>query len=162
MRNPPWLDSELESAAARIVAGDTDRETAIDAITGQIISRDAALVRSFVREGAGKKVRERIKARLITYYAAGGNAGTEPGDQLELFAALPRLLETSPGRFAHISTMTGPDWDAALRQAEVKADNSGQYAKAVRRAHDQVRPLLADDDSLTTADITDKLGGGLA
>ena len=161
MKLPNWLDAELDRAAVRIVSGDADREGIIEEITGQVIARDALLTHGYARRGVAKEIRERIKAQLVTFYRP-GDSGGEPGGQLELFAALPRVLETSPGRFAHISAMTGPDWDAALRQAEVKADNSGHYAKAIRRAHEQVRPLLRDDDSLTTADIAGKLAGGTA
>ncbi|HLK74034.1 MAG TPA: hypothetical protein VKU77_10355 [Streptosporangiaceae bacterium] len=161
MKIPAWLTAELDTAVSRIIEGDADRDERIGAITDKIISREAGLVRSFVRSCTGKLLRERIKGRLISYYAS-SSTGSEPGDQLELFAALPRILETSPGRFAHISTMTGPDWDAALRQAEVKADNSGTYAKELRRAHDIVRPLLGDDGALTTADVAEKIAAGLS
>lgn len=158
MRVPQWLRAELETLGSQVLGGDITRDDAARLIADQILSRDPGLARQILANFGGKQLREWVKSQLNDYYAA-GEGGGEPGDQLELFVGLPRLLETSPGRFAHISSMTGPDWDSALRQAEVKAGNAGDYAKSIRRAYEQVRPLLSDDDSLTTADVADRLTG---
>ncbi len=158
MRIPQWLRAEMEALGGQVLDGSITRDDAAGMIADQILSRDPKLARQILASFGGKQLREWVKAQLHDYYASGDASG-EAGGQLELFAALPRLLETSPGRFAHISSMTGPDWDAALRQAEVKSNNAGEYVGKLRVAYKQVRPLLTDDDSLTTADVAGRLTG---
>jgi hypothetical protein len=155
MRIPAWLRSELETLGRQVLGGDLGRDEAAGLITDQIFGHDG-LAREVISEFSRKQLRKWLKSQLRGYYAAKELEGETGDRQLELFPHLPRLLETSPGRFAHISAMTGPDWDSALRQAEVKADNAGNYAKAILRAYEQVRPLL-DDESLTTADVAGRL-----
>jgi hypothetical protein len=163
MRLPAWLRGEIDAAGIRVADGHEGHDDAITGITDQVFSRDPGLARSIVRDFIGKWLRGWAKGQLRAYYKAeAGQAGGTPGEQLELFTSLPRVLETSPGRFAHVNSMTGPDWDAALRQAEVKASNAEKHAKSIRLAHEQVRPLLDDDGALTTADVTRKIAGGPA
>ena len=155
MRIPVWLRTELESVGKQVLSGETERKDAAGLLAGEILERDAPLLNQIAAGWARAQLRGWIKSHGRAWQLADG-----PGDdtQLELFTWLPPFLETSPGRFARVDTMTGEDWDAALRQAEVKAGNAQNYAGAVRRAHDRVRPLLTDD-TMTTADVAEQLGG---
>lgn len=160
MRIPTWLATELDTLGRQVLGGDISRDEAAELIADQIAARDENLAHRVIGGFARREIRSWVKSQLRGYYAAQDGEDETGGRQLELFPALPRLLETSPGRFAHINAMTGADWDAALRQAEVKADNAGAYAKGIRRAYEQVRPLL-DDGPLTTEQVAPQLAGML-
>lgn len=161
MRIPSWLRTELDTLGRQVLGGDISRDEAAGLLSDLIADRDEKLAHEVLKVFSRRQLRDWVKSQLRGYYAAEENEAETGARQLELFPALPRLLETSPGRFAHINSMTGADWDAAMRQADVKADNAGSYAKAIRRAYEEVRPLL-DDDSLTTADVAPRLAGGAA
>lgn len=154
MRIPNWLQTELDSLGRKVLSGETSRDDAVALLTDEIFERDEVLVHDVTEDFSRKRLRDWVKSQLRTYYAE--DVEENGPQQAELFPWLPRLLETSPGRFAHVNAMTGTDWDSALRQAEVKADNAASYAKAIKRAYDLVRPLLTED-KLTTADIADRL-----
>lgn len=152
MRTPAWFRTELETLGRQVLNGDTERDEAVELITDQVFERDENLVHDVIEDFGRKELRKWVKSQLRGFYAEDVHEEETGERQPELFPWLPRLLEVSPGRFTHIHAMTGADWDAALRQAEVKADNASGFAKAVRRAYEQVRPLLAED-ALTTSDV---------
>lgn len=153
MKLPSWLESELDLIGRKVLSGETARSDAAGILADEI-AEDETFVHAVAADFARRRLRQWVSAAQRGSDA--GNPGSGPGQQLELFPWLPPFLETSPGRFAHVDTMTGEDWDAAVRQAEVKADNAGTFAKGIKRAYDQVRPLLTDG-TLTTADIADQL-----
>ena len=153
MRLPPWLESELEEVGRKVLTGETPRKDAAGILADQIAENEP-----FVHAVAADFARTQLRGWIRSHGRAWQFADGADDTQLELFTWLPPFLETSPGRFARVDTMTGEDWDAALRQAEVKADNAQRYAKGVKRAHDRVRPLLTDD-TMTTADVAEQLGG---
>jgi hypothetical protein len=161
MRTPIWLRSELETLGRQVLGGDISRNDAADLLANAITSRDGDLAHQVLASYGRKEIRDWVKSQLRDYYAADEQAADTGDRQLELFPHLPRLLETSPGRFSHINSMTGPDWDAALRQAEVKADNAGAYAKGIRKAYDEVRHLLDDEGKRTTLAVAPQLAGRL-
>jgi hypothetical protein len=149
MKLPSRLQAELDQIGRQVLSGETARSDAAGILADRIAG-DETFVHLIAADFARKQLRQWVSTQLR-------DSGAGPGGQLELFPWLPRFLETSPGRFSHVLVMDGEDWDAALRQAEVKADNAQNYAKGVKRAHDQVRPLLTDD-TMTTADVADQLG----
>ena len=161
MRTPAWFRTELETLGRQVLLGDIDRGDAAGLLADQIASRDDDLAHQVLASFGRNQVREWLKSQLRDYYAAQEQEAEMGERQGELFPYLPRLLETSPGRFSHINSMTGPDWDAALRQAEVKADNAGAYAKGIRKAYEQVRPLLDDDGKRTTLQVAPQVAGTL-
>jgi hypothetical protein len=149
---PAWLRSEIETIGKQLLNGDVERGEAAELLSDTISERDAKLVQDIIREFSRKRLTRWVnqqqgrgrKAALVEL-----NTGHR---QEELFDWLPRTLETSPGRFAHLTSMTGREWDMALRQAEVKAGNSSRYYQDIKRAYDAVRPLLTSD-GMTTADV---------
>lgn len=144
MRTPNWLRKELADQGALIKAGDTSDEKAAARLAEQILAKDTPLARFIIGTWVGRKLRP--------FLADASTGAGSPESQLCLFPDIPRRLEVSPGRFADQAVMTGHDWDAALKQAETKADNASGYAAAIRQAYEKVRPLLTDDE-LTTADV---------
>lgn len=152
MKLPRWLQDELAQIGRKVLSGETARNDAAGILADQITENDT-LARAVAADFARKQLRGWIRSHGHSIYLT----TSEDDTQLELFTYLPPFLETSPGRFARVDTMTAADWDAAVKQSEVKADNAANYAKAIRRAYDQVRPLLIDE-AMTTADVAAQLG----
>lgn len=142
MKAPKWFAEQLAEEGGRIRERATTDEAAIAALASKVYKDDPG----FTREIVANYVRRKLHAWLRQTVSADVSEA-----QLDLFPELPRRLEISPGRFADQAVMTGPDWDAALRQADTKAANANGFAEAVHRAYDKVRPLLHDD--LTTAEV---------
>ncbi len=153
MKLPAWLENELEEVGRKVLSGETAHKAAAGILADQIAG-DERFTHAVAAAFARTQLRGWIRSHGHGWQLADGTG--DPGAQLELFTWLPPFLETSPGRFARVDTMTGEDWDAALRQAEVKAGNAQNYAQVIRRAHDRVRPLLTDD-TMTTADVAGQL-----
>lgn len=140
-----WLRDQVATEGGRVRAGDTDEATAAADITAQ----------AFLRDGAAMEIVTIAIAKQIRSWLAKHNrAGT---GQMLLFDDLPPQLEIAPGRFVAQPSMTGPDWDAALKQAETKESNAAGFAAEVRAAYKAVRHLLSDDSSVKTADVQDRL-----
>lgn len=157
-RKPMWVREEIETLGKQVLNGDLEREEAAELLNDEIFDRD----KDFLRYGIGRPwTRRELKKWINEQVRSGGTSGRQDkpdgSHQPELFPYLPRVLETSPGRFAHINSMTKHDWDAAKRQAEVKESNTRNYADNVRRAYDEVIPLLTED-WMTTSDIADQIG----
>lgn len=156
MKLPGWLHAELDLIGHQVLDGETKRADAAAILADAIFERDRSLARTVTAEFVRKQLRGWIRSHGGTFIPTSDD--DEGGAQFELFTWLPAILETSPGRFARVGTMTGEDWDAALRQAEVKAGNAASHADGIRRAYDRVRPLLTED-AMTTADVAGQLGG---
>jgi len=152
MRIPAWLRAEEETLGRQVLNGDLEREEAAELLHDAIFDRDEPLNHDVVRGFTRKRMTKWVNSQVGGFYADDEQEEETGNRQMELFSWLPRVLETSPGRFAHINSMTKRDWDAAKRQAEVKEGNASNYAKAIRRAYDQVVPLLTEE-WMTTADI---------
>lgn len=147
MRTPTWLREQIADEGSLLTPGQP-HPGPVAKLTNAVMERDDVLVRALV---------EQFVTRTLDRWLSDHTAPLDEDDeQPSLFLGLPRKLETSPGRFADLEVMTGPDWDAALRQAEVKASNAGGHLDLIRRAYDQVRPLLTVD-TLTTAEVADRL-----
>jgi hypothetical protein len=156
-RIPAWLRTEEEALGRLVLNGDLEREEAAELLHDAIFDRDENLNHNVVRDFGRKRMKKWIDSKVNDFYTEDESEEETGGRQGELFSWLPRTLETSPGRFAHINSMTKRDWDAAKRQAEVKEGNASTFAKAIRRAYDQVVPLLTDD-FMTTADVAGQIG----
>ncbi len=157
MRIPAWLRTEEETLGKQVLNGDLEREEAAELLHDAIFDRDENLNHDVVRGFTRKRMTRWVNSQVGGFYAEDEREEETGGRQMELFAWLPRVLEISPNRFAHINSMTKPDWDAAKRQAEVKEGNASNYAKAIRRAYEQVVPLLTDE-WMTTADVAEQIG----
>lgn len=157
MHFPAWLRSEIETLGKQLLNGDVERGEAAELLSDAISERDAALSQDIIREFSRKRLSRWIRQQQGRTRET-ARLELETGcHQEELFDWLPRTLETSPGRFAHITSMTGHEWDMALRQAEVKAGNASRYYQEIKRAYDAVRPLLVAD-GMTTSDVIEDLG----
>lgn len=154
MHYPPWLRTEIETIGKQMLNGDVERGEAAELLTDTISERDTAYVQDILREFSRKRLSRWLRQQQGRFRDADRMEFETGFRQEELFEWLPRTLETSPGRFAHITSMNGHEWDMALRQAEVKAGNASRYYQDIKRAYDAVRPLLTSDD-LTTADVTE-------
>lgn len=143
MKVPDWVLAEFTQHSEQ----GTDRRIVVRQVADRLVTTDAGLVRrladSFVRAEYDRWTRRQEAAASLL---------DGDGQLVMVFPDVPAHLEVAPGRFAHQSVMTGPDWDAALRQAETKASNANGFADTVRRAYDRVRPLLTED-TLTTAQV---------
>jgi len=157
VRIPAWLREEEETLGKQVLNGDLEREEAAELLHDLIFERDDNVVHGTVRDLSRKRMKKWIDSQVSGFYAEAEQEERTGERQPELFPYLPRVLETSPGRFAALASMTKRDWDAAKRQAEVKEGNASSFAKAVRRAYDHVVPLLTDDWT-TTADVVGQLG----
>lgn len=154
MRIPAWLKTEEETLGKQVLNGDLEREEAAELLHDSIFDRDESVVHGTVRDFSRKRMKRWIDLQVGCPVSGDSDTGEY---QSELFPYLPRVLETSPNRFAAIGSMTKRDWDAARRQAEVKEGNASNFAKAVRRAYEQVVPLLTNDWT-TTDDVVGRIG----
>ena len=157
VRIPAWMRTEEETLGKQVLNGDLEREEAAELLHDAIFDRDEYLNHDVVRGFTRKRMTKWINSQVGGFYTEGEREEETGYRQPELFEWLPRVLEISPNRFAHINSMTKNDWDAARRQAEVKERNASNYAKAIRRAYEQVVPLLTDD-YMTTADVAGQIG----
>lgn len=157
MRIPAWLRTEEETLGKQVLNGDLEREEAAELLHDAIFDRDDNLNHDVVRGFTRKRMTKWINSQVGIFYTEAEREEETGYHQPELIPWLPRVLEISPNRFAHINSMTKHDWDAAKRQAEVKEGNASNYAKAIRRAYEQVVPLLTDE-FMTTSDVAGQLG----
>jgi hypothetical protein len=151
VRAPKWFKESLAEEGARILEREITDEKAAEVLAEKIL-KDQGFTRDIAKDYGRRQLAAWAK-QYRPYVSA------EIGGQMDLFPELPRRLETSPGRFADQAVMHRKDWDAALRQAQTKANNANGFADAIQQAYDKVRPLLTSDD-LTTADVWKP--GGLA
>lgn len=150
MKLPKWLRAEIADLDIRIARGITNETGGLNALVAHCMTRaDQGFVRGLVEAAIRDGLRECRKGQPDAVAADGD------GQQvLDLFPGLdlPRYLEVAPGRFVDVAEMTGPDWDAAVVQAETKERNAAGHAAKVRAARAKVRDLLTDD-ALTTAQV---------
>lgn len=147
MRAPKWFRVSLAEQGGRVVERAITDQQATERVTDQILAKDRPFASAIIGDYVRKQLRTWTGQHSLGLYVAG-----DAGGQLDLFPEIPRRLETAPGRFADQAVMTRKDWDAALRQAQTKANNASGFADAIRQVYDKVRPLLTSDD-LTTADV---------
>ena len=157
MRIPAWLRAEEETLGRQVLNGDLEREEAAELLHDAVFDRDDPLNHDVVRGFTRKRMAKWINSQVGGFYAEAELEEETGFHQAKLFGWLPRVLEISPNRFAHINSMTRHDWDAAKRQAEVKEGNASNFAKAIRRAYELVVPLLTDDQ-MTTAEVAGQIG----
>jgi hypothetical protein len=146
MKTPKWFKQHLATIGGRVLERESTEDQGADDLTDQIFDKGEGFARAIVREYARKQLKN-----WVTSHRRGTPVDEDTG-QTDLFPQLPRNLEVAPGRFAAQAVMTRRDWDAALKQAETKANNAGGHYEAVKQVYDQVRPLLTSDE-LTTAEV---------
>lgn len=144
MKPPQWFRTLLAAECSRVLArAITDEEAAVRLINA--VLRDSAFTQMIVAE----HVRRQVKHWLASHRGAAADDGED--GQLDLFPDIPRNIEVAPGRFVAQGFMTRRDWNAAVKQAETKASNAGNFAEAIKRTAEKVLPLFTDDE-MTTAE----------
>ncbi len=151
MRYPRWFATAMEKVGKDVLAGHADREEAEGSLHDQITD-DADFADEIISDFARRELRKWIKHQLRAHYQSDGSTVTLKDEDELLFDYLPPHLEVGIGRMAHQSVMTGKDWDNTIAVYENRLEQAEISYKAVRRAYDEIRPLLTDE-TLTTADV---------
>jgi hypothetical protein len=151
VRFPKWFATALEKIGKDVLAGHAERAEAEESLHDQITD-DEQFTDEIITEFARRELRKWIKHQLRTHYQSDGSTVTLKDEEQLLFDFLPPHLEIGIGRLAHQSVMTGKDWDNTVAVYENRLEQAEISYKAVRRAYDEVRPLLVEE-SLTTADV---------
>ena len=151
MRVPKWFATALEKIGKDVLAGHADRAEAEASIHDQITD-DKEFADEIIADFARKELRKWIKHQLRTHYQSDGSTVTLKDEEQLLFEFLPPHLEVGIGRLAHQAVMTGKDWDNTIAVYENRLEQAEISYRAVRRAYDEVRPLLVEE-ALTTADV---------
>jgi len=141
----------MEKVGKDVLAGHADREEAEGSLHDQITD-DADFADEIISDFARRELRKWIKHQLRAHYQSDGSTVTLKDEDELLFDYLPPHLEVGIGRMAHQSVMTGKDWDNTIAVYENRLEQAEISYKAVRRAYDEIRPLLTDE-TLTTADV---------
>jgi hypothetical protein len=151
VRVPKWFATALEKIGKDVLAGHLEREDAEASIHDQI-SGDQDFADEVLADFARRELRKWIKHQLRAHYQSDGSSVTLKDEEQLLFDFLPPHLEVGIGRLAHQSVMNGKDWDNTIAVYENRLEQAEISYRAVRRAYDEVRPLLIGE-SLTTADV---------
>lgn len=156
MRVPQWFGTALEKIGKDVLAGHSDREEAEASLHEQITDSDENFADEIIRDWIRKQLRNWIKHQLRTHYRQEGDSLVLKEEGNLLFDYLPPYLEGGIGRMVHQNVMTGKDWDNALAFYQNRMEQAEISYKAIKRAYDEVRPLLTDE-SLTTADVAEQI-----
>lgn len=141
MKIPRALMIEIERLGRLIFQGEISYEEALDALEPFLHKEEYRLLTSEILR---KFLRRQIKTWLTSQIAT--IAEDEESGQQPLWAAdLPPYIEIAVATRKHQNAMTIKDWEAAVAQAQVKADNAAGYCERVVRAWERaVRELHGD------------------
>jgi hypothetical protein len=133
MKVPRAIMFEIERLARLILEAELSYEDAIDALEPFLSKEEYRL---FTQEIHRRFLRNQLKAWISAHLATLAD-DEENGQQPLPFPELPAHIEIAPATFRHQRAMSEDDWNAAVIQAEVKANNALGYVERVRRARDQ-------------------------
>lgn len=158
MKAPTAFRVQVDKIGSRVLAGETSRDDALDALV-RLASGNAPelipdLVRAVFREWAGARLGEWLKARSA-------EVTRTPSEQLllSLFGDVPMRIEIGPARFTSLMDANRDQLRAWQRQAQVKADNVTGFAERVGRLVAWLEPQLTDD-AMTAGAVLDKAVAG--
>lgn len=134
MNVPRAIAAEIERVGRLILAGELSYDEAIDALEPFLDKEEHRLFLQYVKR---RYLRNQIK-HWITSHLATAAEDDQNGHQPLPFPELPPHIEIAPGTFKHQNMMSDIQyWDAAVVQAQTKADNAAGYLERIRRARDQ-------------------------
>lgn len=147
MNVPRAIMFEIERLGRLILNSELTYEEALDSLEPFLEKEEHRLFRRWVHRHF---LRRQLKA-WVTSQIAVADDDERNGVQVLPFPDLPATLEISPGTFRHQNVMTLRDWDAAVRQAQTKADNATGYLERVLRARDRAAEILHGDETFGEA-----------
>jgi hypothetical protein len=145
MKIPLALREQIGKIGEKILAGDTDRVTAVDLLERWVFKNAAHIAHALVRDWARERVNNWLKVRLREE----ANRRVRPPEAETLFDLLQDApswnIEIGVGRFVDLVDATRPELLAWQKQAHVKRDNVTDYSRRVDAVVECLIPRMTDD-----------------
>lgn len=145
MKVPAAFREQVHKVGAKVLSGDTDRVLAVDLIERWAFKNSMALVHAVFRQFA-KSALDGWLGRHSAELA--DEREHDPAEQLalDIFGDVPLRIEIGIGRFADLVACRRPQIQAAIRQADVKAENAAGHKQRIHDLGARLLPLLPDDE----------------
>jgi hypothetical protein len=158
-KTPAAFREQLAKIGNKVLVGDLDRVRARDQLLNWIKRNDRPLADSIIRDFGADRLSDYLRHQAVMLADAHKH---DPAEQLalDIFGDVPLRIEIGIGRFADLVDCRRPQIKAAIRQADVKADNAAGYRQRMHDLGARLLPLLPDDETTVRQALRQQPGQG--